>query len=365
MGIFRRGKSADQPVEDTAPSEENDLAESGLVGSEVDQDGAPEDSARIDASSRSDADADADAMDNDAANDQADDQTDDQTGDQTDDQTGDAADEDNRSGRPALHRSVSIDRSNGPYDRSEVDSLDGRINLGSLCLSALPGMELRLDLDTDQESIVGATAVVGQAAVQLQAFAAPRSQGIWDEIRTEIAQSVTSRGGTAQELHGPLGWELRTRMPTRGPNNRTTFMPARFIGVDGPRWFLRAVLTGTGAVQDEVGDALLGFVRGSVIDRGSDAMPPREVLPLRLPEEIAPGALPGDGADSVASRATAQDNEPVGAAGIDDMDNAGDLPNAADPAGTGDPVDGGAARRRYSTDDLKPFERGPEITETR
>jgi hypothetical protein len=218
---------------------------------------------------------------------------------------------------------VVVDRSEGPFDRDEVDGPEGRLDLGSLWIAGTPGMELRLEVDEESQSIVGATAMLGESAVHLQAFAAPKSSGIWDDIRAEIAASITGQGGTVEQVEGPLGPELQTRMPSRAPGGRTTFSPARFVGVDGPRWFLRAVLSGRGATDADAGGALLDFVRQTVVVRGTEAMAPRELLPLQLPEPVAP---------------TGQDAPETGAEGAEDDTD---------------------------VEDFTPFERGPEITEIR
>jgi hypothetical protein len=217
-------------------------------------------------------------------------------------------------------------RAGGPFDRSEVPSLDGRLDLGALWLTGAPGMELRLEVEEESQNVVGVTAVLGESAVQLQAFAAPRSEGIWDEIRTEIAASITSQGGTADKVSGPLGTELRAQMPGQGPDGRTVFSPVRFVGVDGPRWFLRAVLSGQAAVDEGAASTLLDLVRGTVVVRGDEAMAPRELLSLTLPVQSG-----------------GEDSNDQGLAG-------GDSP---DEKHEGAP----------SIDDFKPFERGPEITE--
>jgi hypothetical protein len=210
----------------------------------------------------------------------------------------------------------------GPFDAAEVDARDdGRLDLGALRIRGVGGMELRLEVDEQAQQVVGATAVIGDSAVQLQAFAAPRTAGVWDEIREEIARSIVSQGGTADDVRGELGRELRTRMPSAGPDGRTVYAPARFVGVDGPRWFLRAVFSGRAAIEDDAAAPLMEVVRDTVVVRGDAAMAPREMLPLRLPEETAP---------------------------------------TGDPQGAED-VDGQPRR----ANDLKPFERGPEITEVR
>ncbi|MGZ4600429.1 MAG: DUF3710 domain-containing protein [Oryzihumus sp.] len=173
----------------------------------------------------------------------------------------------------------------GPYDRGQVPGPEGRLDLGSLWVAGVPGMELRLEVDDETQSIVGVTAVLGESAVQLQAFAAPRSEGLWEEIRREIASSITRQGGTADEVSGPLGAELQTRMPGQAPDGRTIYSPARFLGVDGPRWFLRAVLSGRAAVDQDAATPLIEMVSATVVVRGDEAMAPRDLLPLQLPSE--------------------------------------------------------------------------------
>jgi hypothetical protein len=207
----------------------------------------------------------------------------------------------------------------GPFDRAEVAGLEGRLDLGALWMTGIPGMELRLEVEPESQSVVGVTVVLGESAVQLQAFAAPRTEGVWDDIRTEIAASITSQGGTADVTSGPLGTELLARMPGQGPDGRTVFSPARFVGVDGPRWFLRAVLSGRAAIDEDAASALLDVVRSTVVVRGDEAMAPRELLALKLPDQSEPSGQELD------------DEEPATVA-----------PSLAD---------------------LNPFERGPEITE--
>ncbi|GEM_PF-51647 len=236
----------------------------------------------------------------------------------------------------------SVSRRRGPFDRSEVEGLEGRLDLGALWLTGLPGMELRVEVEEESESLVGVTAVLGESAVQLQAFAAPRSEGIWDEIRTEIAASITSQGGTADKTSGPLGAELQARMPGQGPDGRTVFSPVRFVGVDGPRWFLRAVLSGAAAIDEDAASALLDVVRATVVVRGDEAMAPRELLPLKLPDQP----------DLTEEDIAGQDIAGQDIAGQDMTDE-----DAAEDAAHG------AARGVPSLKDLNPFERGPEITE--
>ncbi len=175
------------------------------------------------------------------------------------------------------------DRSEGPWDAAEQDASEGYVDLGALQLRGRDGMELRLEVDETSGRVTAATVHLGGSAVQLQAFAAPRSSGIWEEIRAEIASGITKQGGTVDEVPGPFGRELLARLPARTPDGRTTHQPARFAGVDGPRWFLRAVFHGPAAYQAEAGATLDAVVRDVVVVRGGEAMAPRELLPLQLP----------------------------------------------------------------------------------
>ena len=236
-------------------------------------------------------------------------------------------------------------RVRGPFDSSEADQDEtgNRLDLGSIQLVPVDGMQLRLELDETQENVLGAHALIGESGVQLQAFAAPRTMGLWRDIRTEIAESIVSQGGTADEVHGPLGRELIARMPSRGADGRTVFQPVRFLGVDGPRWFLRAVISGKAALEEAAAEPLVELVRSVVVVRGDDARPPREILALRLPADIQQDEPPAAGAEAVPG-----DDAGVGDAGL------------GNDAGVG-----GAGPQGRSASDLKPFERGPEITEVR
>lgn len=177
-----------------------------------------------------------------------------------------------------------VDRSSGPYDRSEVDDLDGRLDFGSVAITPIADMELRVDIDEASQQFTGLTAIVGESACQLQVFAAPKSTGVWDDIRGEIYDNLLGSGGEAQEKTGDLGVELHVRMPAQGADGRTTYSPATFVGVDGPRWFLRAVFSGKAAMDEGVHAEMVEFVKGCVVTRGGEPRAPRELLPLTLPE---------------------------------------------------------------------------------
>ena len=117
-------------------------------------------------------------------------------------------------------------------------------------LPGRPGLEVRVEADQATSQVVAVTLVLGRSALQLQPFAAPKTEDIWDEVRGEIRAGITKQGGTADEVEGPLGTELRTKVPVRAADGSSSVQPARFVGVSGPRWFLRGVMTGQAAVEE-------------------------------------------------------------------------------------------------------------------
>jgi hypothetical protein len=191
------------------------------------------------------------------------------------------------------HKDREVVETIGPWDAADAPD-DGltRVDLGALRLPARPGTELRVDLNP-QQKVVGATLRHGESLLQVSAFAAPRAGGIWDEVRADLARNASGQGASLKAVEGPFGTELagtvmaapppRPEDPTPTPVRR----PARFLGVDGPRWFLRAMITGPAAVEPEAAAVLEDVFADIVVVRGNEPMPVREQLPLTLPAQAA------------------------------------------------------------------------------
>lgn len=195
----------------------------------------------------------------------------------------DAAESDD-SGESLRYNLPPAPRPDGPWDASEVkEPGEGRVDLGGLFVPGVDGMELRVEVAG--ESIVAATVVLRDSAVQLQAFAAPKSEGIWGEVREEIASGITQQGGIVDEVEGPLGWELRAQVPVQLPDGTNGVQLVRFVGCDGPRWFLRGVISGQGAVQPGAAGVLESVFRDTVVLRGEAPMAPRDPIVLKLPND--------------------------------------------------------------------------------
>lgn len=186
-------------------------------------------------------------------------------------------------GEPGVDRPW-VRADDGPYDITEWPEVDGRLDLGAIRVPVARGMQLRLDLEQGSGRVIGLTMSVGASQAQVQVFAAPRSTGLWDELRQEIARGLVDAGGAAETTEGFLGKELQARMPGRAQDGRVAFQPARFLGVDGPRWFLRIVINGAAASDDRQLRGILQVIRKIVVSRGDEARPPREVLTLTPPK---------------------------------------------------------------------------------
>ncbi|HZE65555.1 MAG TPA: DUF3710 domain-containing protein [Sporichthyaceae bacterium] len=226
---------------------------------------------------------------------------------------------------PSWPRGTIAERDGGPWDAAAMPEDSGmeRVDLGGILVPIVDGMELRAEIA--DERVVAATLIVERSAIQIQPFAAPRTMGIWNDVREEIAAGIQQGGGEVQVGEGRFGTELVATVPVALPDGTSGFQVARFLGVDGPRWFLRAVITGEGAVDDAARAPLEELFAEIVVVRGEDAMAPRDPIELRLPGEIGDAA-----AEAVEQQeAEAEEEKPKG------------------------------------MDDFNPFERGPEITEIR
>ncbi len=203
---------------------------------------------------------------------------------------------------------TAYDRSiHGPLDESEVDGLDGYVDLGALMVTPREGLSLRLEVEESTNRVIAVTLDLNGSSLQLQAFAASRSEQLWRDIREQIGLSVGSQGGEIEILDGTFGKELLAKVPAQGSDGSRGMRVARFLGVDGPRWFLRGVLGGPAAVDPAAAAELEDLFRGVVVVRGETPLPPRDLLLLRLPKDAVAGP---QGAMAADHAAPAQGGEP-------------------------------------------------------
>ena len=91
-----------------------------------------------------------------------------------------------------------------------------------------------------------------------------------------------------QEQRGAFGAELLTRVPASLPDGSPGWNVARFVGADGPRWFVRGVFHGEAAYQPDAAADLERVLSGVVVVRGDGPLPPRDLLPLHPPADAQP-----------------------------------------------------------------------------
>ena len=220
----------------------------------------------------------------------------------------------------------------GPWDVAEPYPQAQRVDLGSLQVPVLEGTDIQLVFAEQHGAWVTVRHELSE--LQLQAFAAPKRDSLWDDVRAEIAAEITGAGGMVSERGGPFGAELLARVPAQPGQPQAGTQLVRFTGVDGPRWFLRGVFSGAAAEDPAAAAPLEAVLRDVVVVRGDHPVPPRDLLELRLPPEAAA---------ALEEQAKAQQAQQAQQAGQ------GEAPQQIN---------------RFSAQP-NPFERGPEFTETR
>ncbi|QYJ04815.1 DUF3710 domain-containing protein [Nocardioides panacisoli] len=173
----------------------------------------------------------------------------------------------------------------GPYDIAELPD-DGltRVDLGGLVVAPGWGKDLRVQVDQGSGEVRSVVLAGKEGAVELRAYAAPRHGDLWEDIRPQIAADVAQKGGTSSEREGPFGTELVYEMQVRTAEGKTGTQTSRVIGINGPRWLLRATLLGTPAREPEGAADWEEAITNVAVRRGDHAMPVGEQLPLQMPE---------------------------------------------------------------------------------
>ncbi|MBZ5738669.1 DUF3710 domain-containing protein [Nocardioides mangrovi] len=173
----------------------------------------------------------------------------------------------------------------GPFDVDDpaLDAEVERLDLGSLLLEPVEGIEVRLQADADETEVQAVVLAAEDGIVEIKAFAAPRNGDLWSEVMPRIAADYAQRGGTASQREGRYGTELDCRITVRTEDGRTGTQVSRVVGINGDRWMLRATFLGRPALEPDNASPWQDAVERVVVRRGSQAMPVGAELPLRLP----------------------------------------------------------------------------------
>ena len=205
----------------------------------------------------------------------------------------------------------------GPFDIKDMpDDEIARVDLGGLQIPIVENMQLHLEGHNEETNTFALAIVVLEeqgAALQLMAVAAPRSGGLWSEVMDELEAEIVQAGGTMTRSEGRFGPELTGEVPAQDAEGNQGLQVARFVGAEGNRWFVRGMFMGAAATSPAWGEFFEDILAGCVVNRGERPMAPGDLIPLSPPEGLE----------------TEEEEEEAEA-----------------------------------YEDLEPFERGPEITET-
>lgn len=184
----------------------------------------------------------------------------------------------------------------GPWDVEDenVPDYDEYLDMGSYYLPFLKGIELRVKANRATQQVLGTTITYGSSSVEIEAFAAPKTLGLWDDVRADLIEANKD----AKEVEGVFGTELALPVTVKGGRRVLT----RIVGVDGPRWMLRGIFSGKAATdpEGEEAKALNQFFADIVVERGDNPLAPRDLIPMHPP--VAP-------AERKAAKAAAEEAE--------------------------------------------------------
>ncbi|MCH4160524.1 MAG: DUF3710 domain-containing protein [Bifidobacterium sp.] len=171
-------------------------------------------------------------------------------------------------------------RYDGPWDIEDDDVIDysNHLDVGAFKLPYLQGVELRLKANRANGQILGATITYGSSSLELEAFAAPKTLGLWDDVRADLLEANSD----ADEQEGAFGTEILLPVTVKGKRLIT-----RVVGVDGHRWMLRGIFSGKAAAEGDEKDILDQFFSDVVVERGEEPLAPHDLLPMHPP--ITPG----------------------------------------------------------------------------
>lgn len=174
----------------------------------------------------------------------------------------------------------------GPYDASAVP-VGGvsRVDLGAMQIAGFTEMQLHFETDPAKNRFVSIVATFQDAALRLQPLAAPRSGGLWADMRTQITSSIAAAGGDVEEVDGLFGTELHGVVPAVTPEGEQVRQPVRLVGFEGPRWMLHGVFMGSAAMEPRMAELFEDVFQQTVVVRGDQPMAPGDVLPITLPPE--------------------------------------------------------------------------------
>ena len=176
----------------------------------------------------------------------------------------------------------------GPWDSADASRPDPPsdwmpVELGAMLLYVPQDFEIRLEVREDDQSVLSVDVLHNDLTLQVMPYAGPRGSGIWDEVSSALAEAIATDGGPSAPYPSGYGTQLLASLKNEGSS-----VQARFLGFDGPRWFVRAVISGPLAHDDQAVQPFLDVINQVVVVRDDLARPMQEPLELSLPSDLPP-----------------------------------------------------------------------------
>lgn len=171
----------------------------------------------------------------------------------------------------------------GPYDINDVADTNEYLDFGSILIKPVSGLKVRMDVEESNKRVIAVSLEIADSRVQLMAFSSSKSESLWPGIKDKIKSDITAQNGEIFKRDGDYGEELLAKVPQQLPDGRAGHVALRFVGIDGPRWFLRAVIGGNAIANEEAAATVDGILRDVIVNRGDKPLPPAELLPLNVP----------------------------------------------------------------------------------
>lgn len=175
----------------------------------------------------------------------------------------------------------------GPVDAGTGGVPEGYLDLGSLYVPRIKGLQIRGNFEPDKVTLKRVLLVLGSSGITVSVAAAPKSGGSWPELADQIAKSIVGAGGKVEQVEGTYGLELSAKVATALPDGTTGLAPLRIIGVEGPRWLVRIDMQGAAVTGNKAQARALEALIDTLVVKRDDAPRIRfELLPLSLPREL-------------------------------------------------------------------------------
>lgn len=167
----------------------------------------------------------------------------------------------------------------GPWDDKDFDgSREGYVDFGHVMVRPIEGASLSFN---PTQNYVEFAFPAMPAAVRLELRAAPKSSGLWDDLRADAMVRIAHDGGASREHEGEWGPFLQAQLAT---GRTQAGVPVRMCGIDGPRWTLLVTAFDRAAMDERIFSELAHAVLDDcIVVRGQKPYPPGDTLELTAP----------------------------------------------------------------------------------